>query len=71
MTARDEAGYPCISDLLKKLKTQDSSWVIIQTHDRLSRNPVKQALYGKKTKLNGRPVVAAGLVELPKPAWSN
>ena len=67
----DSAGYHCIGDLLDKLATADSAWVIIQTHDRMSRNLIKRALYGRKTVMGDRPVIAAGLVEIPKPAWSD
>ncbi|MEW5733426.1 MAG: cache domain-containing protein [Thermodesulfobacteriota bacterium] len=67
----DAVGRHCIRDVLDKLAEQDSAWVVIQTRNRTSKNMLKRAIYAKKAMLNGKPVLVGGVVELPKPAWSN
>jgi hypothetical protein len=63
----DETGNKPFADAVKKLATQDRTWVVFMAKNRYQRELVKKTLYLRKTLLSGRELYIGAVTDLPQP----
>jgi hypothetical protein len=66
---RDLSGRFPLRELAERVEKEETTWVVTLNRERAGGDPVKKGIYGRKAKLDGKPVIVGALCELPEPAW--
>jgi hypothetical protein len=66
---QDLGGNRPLRELARRLEKEEAVWVVTLDQDRAGGDPVKKGIYGRRTTMDGEPVIVGALCDLPRPAW--